>query len=130
MKMLARLDFLYGTEMAKNAANKLKEPEDDYLILGEAELAYTKNDYEYAEQLYILSAERNQLNDKYLAHCFNRLAQISISKFQYIDAYKYIEASRTIYDKNPDTIWLNANILAAEQKYVEALELLNPVVND
>jgi hypothetical protein len=102
--MLARLDFIHGTEMARTAADKLKNIDDDYLILGEAELAFVKNDYEQAEQLFVLSAERNQLSDKYLAHCFNRLAQIAISKSLYVDAYKYTEASSTIISQNPDTI--------------------------
>ena len=103
MKLLTRLDFLYGTEMGRQSSEILQDIEDDYVILGEAELAYVQKDFSLAEQLFVESAERNQLEDKYLSHCFNRLAQISIHNSKFIEAYKYTEASKSLVPNNPDT---------------------------
>jgi hypothetical protein len=128
LKILTRLDFLYNTDMAKNAANIITDTDDDYIILGKAEWNYLKEKIDDAEQLFMLSTERGQLDDKHIIHSFNRLAQISMQKDNYIDAYKYIEASITINADTPDTLWLKTNILAAEGKYIEALETINPVV--
>ncbi|MDR0927816.1 MAG: glycosyltransferase [Ignavibacteria bacterium] len=128
MKILMRLDCLYGTDMAKRAVSNLAEVDDEMVILGEAELAFVKDDYVKAEQLYIKAIETDKLLDKYLVHSFNRLAQISISNSDYIAAYKYCEAAKTITPANPDIKLVEATLLAAEEKYVEALELLSPVV--
>jgi len=89
--------------MAHSAAETLKDNDDDYIILGEAEQAFCKNDLNLAEQLFVLSAERNQLDDKHLVHCFNRLAQIGLENSKFVDAYKYAEASKSIAPDNPDT---------------------------
>jgi glycosyltransferase involved in cell wall biosynthesis len=128
LKMLTRLDYLYGTEMAKNAVDTLTDIEDDYVILGEAELNFVNENFDVAEQLYILATEREQLDAIHIVHIFNRLAQISMLKDNYVDAYKYVEASFTLNPENPDTLWLKTNMFAAEGKYVEALETINPVV--
>ncbi|MPM91886.1 hypothetical protein SDC9_139020 [bioreactor metagenome] len=64
-----------------------------------------------------------------LVHAFNRLAQIAISKEQYLDAYKYSEAAKTIAPNNPDSAWISGVILAAEAKYIEALETVTPIVD-
>jgi tetratricopeptide (TPR) repeat protein len=130
LKLLSRLDYLYKTDMAKDAVKVFTGIDDDYLMLGEGELAYVKGRINEAEQLFILATERNQLDSTYLVHTFNRLAQISIQKDNFISAYKYVEASITINDENPDTSWIKANILAAEGKYIEALETINPVVEN
>jgi tetratricopeptide (TPR) repeat protein len=58
------------------------------------------------------------------------LAQISISSNKLINAYKYSEAAKTISPENPDTIWISAVLLSAEEKYVEVLELATPVVEN
>ena len=128
LKILARLDYLYGTEMAKNAANIQTDTDDDYVIIGEAEWYYAKENYDKAQQLFILATQRGQLDDKHITHTFNRLAQISMQKDNYVDAYKYVEASAAIDTNNPDTLWLKTTIYAAEGKYIEALETINPVV--
>ncbi len=130
LKILARLDFLYDIEMAKNAVKVFIDTDDDYLILGEAEWNYIKGKFNTAEQLFILATERGQLDDVHIIHTFNRLAQISMQRDNYIDAYKYVEASIVIDADNPDTLWLKTNIFAAEGKYIEALETINPVVEN
>jgi tetratricopeptide (TPR) repeat protein len=130
LKILARLDYLYGTEMAKKSTKVLSDIDDDYLILGEAELAYVKGKLNKAEQLFILSTEREQLDNIHIIHTFNRLAQISIQNDNFVDAYKYIEASISIDANNIDSLWLRSNILSAEGKYVEALEIINSVVEN
>jgi tetratricopeptide (TPR) repeat protein len=116
--------------MAKEARELLSVTEDSYTDLGEAELLYVQNKFTDAENIFIKIGEKNDVEDKYLIHCFNRLAQISIIKSDFISAYKYIEASNSINSSNPDTKYLSAKILASEQKYVDALEILNPIVND
>ena len=128
LKILARLDYHYETEMAKNAVKKLADIDDDYLILGEAELNYAKGKLDAAEQLFMLATKRNQLDTRHIVHTFNRLAQISTSKDNFADAYKYVEASIKIAHNNTDSLWLKSNIFAAEGKYIEALETINPVV--
>ena len=142
MKILNRLDYLYGTEMAKDAFTKLQEEADELMQIGEAELEYqqatvgsrsdiaNKNNLEFAERLFIIALESDLLEDRYLVHCFNRLAQISISKNKYIDAYKYTETAKAIDANNPDTVWLIAAILCVEENYIEALETVTVAVDN
>jgi len=77
-----------------------------------------------------INKPQNYINDKYIVHSLNRLAQIEIGKRNLISAYKYSEAAVTIMPNNPDAVWLSAVILSAEEKYVEALETLTPIVDD
>jgi tetratricopeptide (TPR) repeat protein len=155
MKIINRLDFLYNTEMSRKAAPILAENEGDFALIADAELAFVNEDYNQAEQLFIyflehinlkndeiidslndndlkntLNQAQNYIYDKYIIHSFNRLAQIAIKNRKLIDAYKYSEAALTVMPDNPDAVWISAVILAAEEKYVEALEVLTPIVDN
>lgn len=130
MKVLARLDAIYNTNMAFDAAKKLQENKDDYILIGEAELAFGNGDYERAEQFFVLAAEHDTLEVQYLCHTFLRLAQISLARERIIDAYKYIEAVRGLDNSHPDAAYLSAKLLAAEKKYDDALDCLTPIVSE
>jgi glycosyltransferase involved in cell wall biosynthesis/predicted SAM-dependent methyltransferase/Tfp pilus assembly protein PilF len=130
LKLLTRLDYLYNTDMAQIANNRLEEYEDVFMLLGEAELAFQKDEYTKSEQLFIIAVEANELPDRELLHSFNRLALIAIKKNKLIDAYKYNESSKALDNANPDTKWIEATLLSAEEKYDEALEILAPFVED
>ena len=116
--------------MSSSASEILTDLQDDYITLGKAEEAFHEDDLDKAYELFTQILENTNLNDKIASHCFNRLAQISITNNQLISAYKYIEASKVLNNQNPETIWLETLILAAEEKYVDSLYLITPVVTD
>ncbi len=130
LKMLSRLDYLYDTDMQQKARKVLKETEDTYILLGQAETEFNDENFEEAKKLYILTLEDDNLEDKFAIHCLNRLAELSIRNTAFVDAYKYIEAAKVISQENPETIWLESIILNAEEKYVESLEKITKIVEN
>lgn len=130
LKIISRLDYLYSTNMTEKAQKILVDEDDTYLEICYAEYEFKNNNLEQAEKIYINALENNKLENKFITHCFNRLAQIAITKNKLLDASKYIEASKEIEENNPETIYLETIILNAEEKYVEALEKITLVVEN
>ncbi len=131
LKVLTRLDYLYGTDMAVKSQDTLGSSQDDAcIILGDAEQAFCQNNVEVAADLFVKALEMDVLDDKCMVHAFNRLAQISITGGDMLAAYKYNEAAKMIDADNPDTVWLETVLLASENKYVEALERITPTMDN
>lgn len=130
LKIISRLDYLYSTNMTEKAQKILTDKNDTYLEICYAEYEFTNNNLEKAEEIYVNTLENDKLNNKFTAHCFNRLAQIAITKNKFLDAYKYIEASKAVEENNPETVYLETFILNAEEKYIETLEKITPIVEN
>lgn len=127
LKVLKRLDFLYGTEMSPKALYKLPEFEDAYIRLGKAEQAFNNFDYETALHLYKEVVESGQLSDSYEALAIKETVLIMLNIGEYELAHQFLESF------NPADIdyqYLKARTLAFGGEYEEALELQTQIMND
>lgn len=124
LKMLSRLDVIYGTNMAKNAISKLNEVKDAYYILGEAELQYSNAKFYDAYAQFKAAISMDELNSQWTAHAYNRLAIISIEKQDLSEAKEYIAHSEEHCADNPELQYVTAVYLTAKHDYNSALQYM------
>lgn len=127
LKVLSRLDKIYGTEMSQTAQHRLYDREDAYIKLGMAENELTYDNIDDAIDMYkaVLSED---IEKYYRIHALNRLAYISLQDDKYDDANEYLDESSKIDKNHPDTLYLKSKLYLAEEKYVDAFETITPAL--
>lgn len=127
IKMLKRLDAIYGTEMAIKAMYKLPEIIDAYLLLGEAEIAFNNFDYDTALEIYQEVVESGELADDYEALALKETVLIMINIGNYEFAHQFLESFNPA---DVDYQYLKAKALAFGGEYEEALQLQTNIMNN
>jgi len=122
LKVLSRLDVLYGTQMAVEAERLIPDFEDLALVAGKAEEAFYQSDFDEALIYYHKAYLSNNLPDKIKNHCLNRIIQIYLDSGQTENAAQYIERASGTISENPELYYNLARLQAIKGEWVEALE--------
>ncbi len=130
IKLLTRLDYLYGTNMAKITEKNMRIFEDASTIAGEAEANYIGGDYEAAENLFLQAIKLEDISKEYKLHSLHRLAVIFINQNDEKQYESMLKMAIGIVDKHPDTIYVQVIKLASENRNVEAINLLSKLVDE
>lgn len=129
LKLLTRLDYLYGTNMKVKAQNVLTKYSDSSLVAGEAEANYIAGDYATAEKLFKSIIDNNDLSDSYKLHSLHRLAIIYINNNDG-DYYRMISLAEEIEDDHQDTNYVKAIKYASQRNNAEAIEYISKVIDN
>ncbi|MFW5701952.1 MAG: glycosyltransferase, partial [Bacteroidota bacterium] len=127
-KILKRLDALYATDMAANAADELADKIDGYIITGRAEREYLREKMGPARELFE-SALESEIEGRYRIHALCRLARIALNNKDSQKATEYVESAAAIDPAHPDVAIMRTRIAAAEDRVTDALELITPVLD-
>ncbi len=127
LKVLSRLDKLYGTTMSQKAQNKLFDKEDAYIKVGIAENELNYDNIDDAIDLYTTALNEN-LDDDYKVHVLNRLAYIAMQDDRNEDAYDYLSQIKDINPQHPDTLYLLSKLYLADDKFTESFEAITPAL--
>ncbi len=124
LKALARLDVLYGTDMATQAVSKLTDTKDASFKLGYAETLYAEGKYFEAYTEFKGAIATDKLNDLWTSHAYNRLAIIAIEKNDLDEAREYISKSESFLGDSPDLLYTTAVYYAAKKDFDSALQYI------
>jgi tetratricopeptide (TPR) repeat protein len=127
IKTLKRLDYLYDTEMATPAMLKLEKLDDDYILLGEAEIAFNNFDYDKAIHLYKQVVESGNLEDEYEALALKETVLIMLNTGNYDLAEQFLESF------NPDDVdyqYLSAKTKAYKGNLEDCLDEMTNIMNN
>lgn len=127
IKTLKRLDYLYDTEMTTPAMLKLEKLEDDYILLGEAEIAFNNFEYDKAIQLYKQVVESGNLEDEYEALALKETVLIMLNTGNYDLAEQFLESF------NPDDVdyqYLSAKTKAYKGNLEDCLDEMTNIMNN
>ncbi len=131
LKLLSRIDFLYGKDFAKRATEKLQDEIDAQILLGDAERDFSNGLLDLAlEKLLNLSPRLDEFNTKYKVFYFLRLSIIYILKSDFQKAYEYLENLDEIEFNNIDKMYLVSKIEYLKGNLVEALEKYTELVSE
>lgn len=128
LKILKRLDFIQGKNMALNAINKLPEFTDDLIKLGSAENEFNQGNISIAKEIFE-EISRSNIDSKYKVYALNSLAIINLDSGNYDDAQNNIDNALNIKD-NPDSNFLLTKLLFKNSEYEKALNTINPVTEN
>lgn len=130
MKALKRLDVLYNTTMAEDAVDTLQDVPDSSTIFAQAEVAFRAKDFDIAIELYNTVYTIRGISPKLALLGVHRLAMIGLLE-QEIEFVQdcLIKADEFVQD-HPDTLYIKASMLALQQQWVEASEILNTLIEN
>ncbi len=130
IKMLSRLDYLYGLHMAAEAEKTLTDSRDGSIILYEGESDFNAGDFDSAVLKYKKAIETGSLSAKYRAHTLLKLAYIYTLNEQFDLADKYLIEAAILMPGNPDVIYIRASLLSAKGDWIEMLETITPLLEN
>lgn len=122
--LLTRLDFLYDTSMSKEYRKQIKTIDDDYFKLGEAE--YLINQFNNLRAIELL----NEISDDNLIDYANLVKALIAIQEGEIEYGKEIIQELDNQKYNVDIAYLKTLILISEDNHIEALETINPIVEN
>jgi|GEM_PF-3598173 len=130
MKALKRLDVLYNTTMADEAADVLQDIPDSSTIFAQAEVAFRAKDYDIAIELYNTVYTIRGISAKLALLGVHRLAMIGLidHEIEFVQDC-LIKADEFVQD-HPDTLYIKGSLLALQQQWVEASEILNTLIEN
>ncbi len=129
LKVLGRIDKIYGTDMSSTAQNRLFDIEDAYIKIGMAENELNYDNLDDAIDIY-LSVLDDDIDDFYKVHTLNRLAYIAMQDDRNEDALDFLNQSKLLNNDHPDTLYLLSKLYLAEEKYVDAFETITPALEN
>ncbi len=129
LKMLSRLDVLYGTEMARAAANVLADTDDSIVKIGCAEKAYAEGRVDEAIALYQAAVEQRGLPTEYVLLTLHRLASLALVDGEAELAEEFLEKARTLDAEHPDTLYVQSLVHAWRQEWEPELNILEPLLD-
>lgn len=130
LKLLQRLDFLYGSSMAKKSDKILTDNHDAYITLGMAEAEYVKENYQKADSLFEEAANSGELTEIHLGFAYNRRAYIAFNNNDYKNAINLSDKSLSFSQENPDARIIRTLAFNKQNKIAEALEEITIVMNN
>jgi glycosyltransferase involved in cell wall biosynthesis len=130
LKLLSRIDYLYGKDLSKRAKDKLVDIVDAQIKLGEAERFFDNGELDKALEIYIeMSNQIDSLSFKYQIFYFLRLAIIHILKSEFSEAAQLLEPVERLEPNNIDLLYLKSKMLYLQGNLVEALEKYTDLVS-
>jgi tetratricopeptide (TPR) repeat protein len=124
LKIYTRLDYLYDTNLARDYAAQIKEVDDDYAKVGEAE--YCINIGETDKAFSIL----DEIKEPKLANYVQLVKAMLYTQEGNFEEVEEI-VSQLNYEENKfDIDYLKILKFLSEENLVDAIETLNPLVND
>ncbi len=130
MKVFTRLDHLYGTEMAKQAAETLADKDDGAIYAGMAESYFDNKNYEMAAANFEKALAEDSLEDNIRLHTLKRLILMTIENGEFDKAKDFLGQAENTAPGNVDLTYLKALLLQAQEKFLEAIEVLTPVLEN
>lgn len=130
LKLLSRIDALYGKELSAKAKDVLVDQIDSQILLGRAEEYFASG--ELAEAFRILKkVEENidELSEKHKVFALLRLAIINILNKDYYGAEAYLNRVEELSKNNIDSLYLKSKMLYLQNKLVESLESYTNLVS-
>ncbi|MFN3780849.1 MAG: glycosyltransferase, partial [Candidatus Kapaibacteriota bacterium] len=130
LKLLSRIDALYGKELSKKAKDVLVDQIDAQILLGKAEEYFAFG--ELAESFRILKKVEENLDElsiKYKVFALLRLAVIHILNKDFPSANIYLSRVEELSNKNIDSLYLRSKMLHLQNKLVDALESYTELVS-
>jgi glycosyltransferase involved in cell wall biosynthesis len=123
LKLLSRIDALYGKELSKKAKDILVDKIDAQILLGLAEESSSNGELAEAYKIFREVESRfNEIDERYRVFCLLRIAIIHILNNDFENANAYIKKVESLSRENIDALYLNSKILYLQNKLVEALE--------
>ncbi|MCX7880717.1 MAG: glycosyltransferase [Ignavibacteria bacterium] len=130
MKLLSRVDALYGKNLAQKAMHRLRDKQDSLILLGNAEELFFNGKLEEAKKiLEQVIANINSLPAKFKVFTLLRCGIIEILSGRHNEAIKYLEEIEKISPNNIDSLYLRARIEVFNQNLIEALESYTSLVS-
>ena len=129
VKMFSRLDALFNIKLAEKVERTLKDKEDAYIWLGEAENLLMEEKDEKALDLFIKAYKSNQLENTYLSHCLNRITNTLLIMDESKEAEKYFEIAEKDFAHNIDFKFNKAFYHHTKEETTEALEILSDLLD-
>ena len=127
IKLLARIDYLQGTNLSKLADKKLEIYHDDFITLGFAEKEFIEGNFDKAEEMFSSLINSSQLDEKSKQHILNRLLQINLSRKNIVKSREIAQIINQNFTLNLDAKYLYSQLLVEEGKTDEAFEMLTEI---
>lgn len=127
IKLLARIDYLQGTNLSKLAENKLEIYHDDFITLGFGEKEFIEGNFDQAEAIFSNLVNSTQLDAKSKVHILNRIIQINLSRRDLNMSREILQMINQNYSPNIDTKYLYSKLLKEEGNTDEAFEILTEI---
>lgn len=128
IKILRRLDYLYGTRMSSIADESNQDSYDSTMVFGTAEHSYIEGNYNEAADLY-MQAIKGDVPDRYKILGLHRITMTLINRGEVNAAYDVLESVRDLQFMHPDSRYLEVILNASLHKNIEALEILSPILD-
>ncbi len=129
LKLLSRLDYLYGKKLAQNAKSKLIDNTDNQILIGIAEKHFSNGEIRTAKTIFESCLKNfDELNLKYKHFVLLRLAIVEFLEHNLESSKKYIEQFANLGVYTIDTLYLKAKIALQEGKLIDALNLYSELV--
>lgn len=129
LKLLTRLDVLYGTSMSKIANESFIDEDDSFIILGLAEKTYIDGDNELAKEYFHKAIEMGLSNSKYNIYAHHSIAMILIEEDNLEEAEQILQTASMIIPNHIDTQYLKVKIYSLNGRITEALEIITPILD-
>lgn len=130
LKLLSRIDALYGKDLSKKAKDILVDRIDAQILLGKAESYFADGQLADAYKVYQQIENRiEELSPKYKLFYYLRIAVINILNQDFENALLYLKRVDNIEKNHIDSLYLKSKILYLENKLVEALESYTELVS-
>ncbi len=130
LKMFSRLDSLYGTDMAKQAAKKLETKDDVINKFAQAVISFERKNFEKALLIFndiILSEE---LPNKYKVHIYHTLALHFILNNEVEKGTQLLEIAVKDIIEHPDNKYLRAVVNAKTGNYEDVYNTLTELYDN
>jgi GT2 family glycosyltransferase/glycosyltransferase involved in cell wall biosynthesis/predicted SAM-dependent methyltransferase len=129
IKILTRLDSLYGTSMGSGFELNLVEFEDECIFIGQAEIAFANSDFDFAIELYNSALSGNKLDKRTEIYCLNAISMTYFEKGDLNHASEFIEKANVIEKNNCDSLYLSAILARKQGNETKSLELFTSLIN-
>ncbi len=130
LKILSRLDGLFGKGLSIKAKDVLIDKKDAQILLGVAEEYFAEGNTAEAFRIYKeIEGRLAELSFKYKLFYFLRMAIIYILNNQFESAMHYLEKVVDLNYGNIDSLYLKAKMLYLQSNLVESLEMYTELVS-
>jgi tetratricopeptide (TPR) repeat protein len=128
-KALSRLDYLFGTNMAKTATKSVMPFEDSITLLGMADIAFEAEKYKEAIELYNNSIASGILMPKHYLYALNKIAMCSFFGNEIAESEDYLQKALEAFPGNPDSLYLLSLLGAEKDDWDSTLETISPLMD-
>lgn len=130
LKLLTRLDILYGTSMSIEAQNALTDEEDVITHFTMAEAFHRAGRIDEAIEYYHRSFVSGHLPLKYMMLALHRMATFCLLEDEMELCAEYLTKARDFDKDNPDTLYVESIMQAMNDDWYGALKNLTALLND